>query len=220
VRLRVWLSLVCLLRLGPGALAQAANHGRSASEARCGPLVGQLFRCARFSFTYKAPFGWVDRTEDEEETNQASSEGGRPADKAGAGQSEILLKIYERPPDAPGKTINSAVVIAEESLSRYPGLKTAADYLGPIADIAERNGFQMLDQPYRFAVEQKPLVRGDFSREQGNLKMFESSLVMIAKGSIVSFTFVAESKEEIEDLIAGLSFQGSGHETAPRRSSR
>ena len=219
MRLRVGLSLVCLLGLGPLALSQAGNHGGSASEAGCGPLVGQLFRCARFSFTYRAPIGWVDRTEDEEETNQAATDRD-PSDKAAAGQSETLLRIYERPPDAPGKTINSAVVIAEESLSRYPGLKTAADYFGPIADIAEKNGFQMLDEPYRFTVDEARLVRGDFSREQGNLKMFESSLVMIAKGSILSFTFVAGSDQELEDLIAGLSFQASGHGTAPRRPSR
>jgi hypothetical protein len=150
---------------------------------------------------------------------EENAEGG-PADKAAPGQGETLLRVFERPPDARGKTINSAVVIAEESLRSYPGVKTAADYFGPISDIAEKHGFTMLDQPYSFVVNQRHLVRGDFSREQGSLKMFESSLVLVAKGAIVSFTFIAGSEQEIEDLMAGLSFVAAGGETPPRRSRR
>jgi hypothetical protein len=36
--------------------------------------------------------------------------------------------------------------------------------------------------------------------------MWQSSLVMIEKGYIVSFTFVGGSEEEVESLIGNLSF--------------
>jgi hypothetical protein len=49
-------------------------------------------------------------------------------------------------------------------------------------------------------------VRGDFSKERGKLTMWQSSLVMIEKGYIVSFTFAGGSEDELEDLIRGLSF--------------
>ena len=48
--------------------------------------------------------------------------------------SETLLAVFERPPEAAGETINSAVVIAAESLKDYRGIKVAADYLGPVSD--------------------------------------------------------------------------------------
>ena len=221
MRLLVCLTLLVALGLLPRAVAEAKNQTpASSSEIHCGPLEGQVFRCAHFSFTYKVPFGWVDRTEETNESLETEGEADRAAEKAAGGESKTLLRVFERPPDARGETINSAVVIAEESLSRYPGLKTAADYFGPIADIAEKHGFTMLDQPYRFAVEDKQLVRGDFSREQGNLKMLESSLVVISKGAILSFTFIAGSEQEIEDLIAGLSFRASASEAPTRRPRR
>jgi hypothetical protein len=151
------------------------------------------------------PFGWVDRTRDAEEAADGETRSaGSPG--AASGQAQTLFEIFERPPDAAGETINSAVVVAQESLASYAGVKTAADYFGPIADIAEQHGFTMLDDPYSFSIGRKQLVRGDFSRERGKLKMLESSLVMIDKGYIVSFTFIAGSEEEVEELIAGLSF--------------
>jgi len=185
---------------------KSATHPRPA--AACGPLDGQSFRCPKFGFTYKVPFGWVDRTSDLQDDAQDGT--GKTAPRSG---SETLLAVFERPPDAPGETINSAVVIAAENLASYPGLKTAADYFGPITEIAERQGFKAEDGPYSFPVGAKQMVRGDFSKMLGKLEMLQSSLVMIAKGNVISFTFIAGSQDEVEDLINSLSF---GARSAPR----
>ncbi len=38
--------------------------------------------------------------------------------------------------------------------------------------------------------------------------MHQSTLILLAKGQIVSFTFIAGSEDEIDDLIEGLHFRG------------
>lgn len=190
---------------GLGVLLAAAQPQKSAPHPRaaaaCGPLDVQSFRCPKFGFTYKVPFGWVDRTSDLEDDAQDAAD--KTASRSG---SETLLAVFERPPDAPGETINSAVVIAAENLASYPGLKSAADYFGPLTEIAEQQGFKVAEGPYAFPVGGKQLVRGDFSKMRGKLEMRQSSLVMIEKGNVISFTFLAGSEDEIEDLITSLSF--------------
>src|SRR5208282_1312966 len=74
----------------------------------------QLYRNTAFGFRYQIPYGWVDRTKQMQEGNEA-----------GTGKGEVLLAAFERPPEATGDTINSAVVIASESAASYPGLKRA-----------------------------------------------------------------------------------------------
>lgn len=190
---------------GLSVLVAAAQQPKSATHPRagvgCGPLDGQSFRCPKFGFTYKVPFGWVDRTSDLEDDGQDAAD--KTSSRSG---SETLLAVFERPPDAPGETINSAVVIAVENLASYPGLKTAADYFGPITEIAEQQGFKAEAGPHSFPIGAKQLVRGDFSKMRGKLPMRQSSLVMIEKGNIISFTFIGGSEDEVEDLINSLSF--------------
>lgn len=120
--------------------------------------------------------------------------------------SETLLAIFERPPGAPGDTINSAVVIAAEPLKNYPQVKTASDYFGAIGELAEQRGFESESEPYAFSVGAKHLVREDFSKQRGKLSMRQSSLAMIEKGYIVSFTFVSGSEDDTDGLIGNLSF--------------
>ena len=48
------------------------------------------------------------------------------------------------------------------------------------------------------------LVRGDFSKPLGNLTMHQSTLVMIEKGYVVSFTFIGGSEDEVDDLVERL----------------
>jgi hypothetical protein len=72
--------------------------------------------------------------------------------------------------------------------------------------LAEQRGFKVVNEPYSFSAGAKQLVRGDFSKERGKLTMWQSSLVMIEKGQIVSFTFAAGSEDEIDTLISKLSF--------------
>ena len=173
---------------GPSAKSKAAPN---ASPQSCGRLTDDVLKCPRFGFTYKVPFGWVDRTDDMQQDADAKG--------------ETLLAVFERPPGAPGDSSNSAVVIAAESLSNYHGIKTAADYFGPITELAEQRGFKLVSEPHEFPVGTRQFVRGDFSQERGKLTMWQSSLVMIEKGYIVSFTFVGGSEDEVEELIERLS---------------
>ena len=192
------------------AEAQHPSQRQDSSARLCPPLANQQLRCPALGFTYKVPFGWVDRTEDMQPANDAATPGkgkdaSAEASKASSGNSETLLAAFERPPEASGEGIDSAVIIAAESLANYPTIKAPADYFGPLSDIAEKRGLKMDGDPYEFAVGAKRLVRGDFGAADGKTAAHQTSLVMIEKGYIVSFTFVSDSEDEIENLIGGLS---------------
>jgi hypothetical protein len=105
-----------------------------------------------------------------------------------------------------GDTVNSAVVVAAESVKSYPGLKTAVDYFTPLEEVTKAKGFKVLNEPYEFSVGARRIAREDFSKEVGKLTMQQASLVMVQKGYVMSFTFIAGSADEVEELIAGLSF--------------
>jgi hypothetical protein len=207
---------------------QASQKPKSATRPTvagqtCGPISDGVLKCPRFGFTYKTLFGWVDRTDDMQSDAEAEQ---KDAAQKGAGQQEAatqasgdagksqgnkpetLLAMFERPPGAVGDTINSAVVIVAESLADYHGIKTAADYFGPIMELNEQRGFKVENEPYAVSIGTRKLVRGDFSkdRDRGKVTMWQSSLVMIEKGYIVSFTFAGGSEEEVESLIGNLSF--------------
>jgi hypothetical protein len=197
---------VGLVFLAGVAFGQQPKPLANAAGGSCGPLTGQALKCARFGFTYTVPFGWVDRTDDmQASATEPSSEDGQQAAQQ-PGKSETLLAIFERPPGATGETINSAVVIAAESLKDYRGIKTAADYLGPVSEMAEQRGFKTVGEPYEFLAGGRRLARADYSKERGKLTMWQSTLVMIDKGEIISFTFVGGSEDEIDQLIGQLSF--------------
>ena len=217
--------LFALILLLVGSLSaqthKTASQPKKVSEEKCGPLVDQVLRCPRFGFTYKVIFGWVDRTEDMQQDEDQPTDESSKASSAQADQPQVssnsaktLLAVFERPPAAPGETINSAVVIAAEPLANYHGIKTAADYLNPISELAQNRGFKVANQPYEFAVGTKHLARADFNKERGKLMMWQSSLVMIDQGHIVSFTFIGGSEDEVDELIGSLSF---GPGAQPRR---
>jgi hypothetical protein len=200
------------------ALSLAGNAQKTAPKAAravldCGALAGQELRCPQLGFTYKVPFGWVDRTEDLQSTSEeaqvppdASQQGAKSTPQSSSGRT--LLAVFQRPPEAPGATINSAVIIAAEPASDYPKIKSAGDYFGPLGEIAEQRGLKMDGDPYAFAVGTKQLARGDFTAggDKAPVTVRQTSLVTIEKGYILSFTFVSSSEDEIEDLISGLSF--------------
>lgn len=124
--------------------------------------------------------------------------------------SDVLLAVFERPPAAPGDTINSAVVIATESLSSYPGLKTAADFLAPLTGLASAQGFKPNGDPSALTIDTRELFRADFTRQlTDSLTMHQSTLVMVVKGQILSFTFIAGSEDEVDELIENLGFAGA-----------
>ena len=164
----------------------------------------QLYRNPTFAFRFQIPYGWVDRTKEMQEGNEA-------------GKAEVLLAVFERPPQATGDTINSAVVIASESAASYPGLKKAEDYLGPLTELATSKGFKAEGEPYALEVESRQLLRADFTKplsgktssvatSNDNLAMRQCTLVLLAKGQIVSFTFIAGTEDELDDLMDGLHF--------------
>ena len=198
--------LVCVLEAQQGP-KQPSAPGPAASASKAllpepGAITNGVYRNTSVGFTYMIPFGWVDRTQD---MGDASDD---------AKKSRVLLEVFERPPDASGEAVNSAVVIAAESVSSYPGLTNAAQYFGPLTEVATTTGFQAINEPYEFPVDGKSIVRRDFSKKRGSVTMHQSSLALLAKGYIVSFTFIGGSDDEVTELIEKLRF-GLPRKAAP-----
>jgi len=187
--------------------AHAAKPHSDATPPDAGTLTDGTYRNPTFAFSCKLPFGWVDRTQQMRD------------DSADSGKSRVLLAAFERPPEATGNTVNSAVIIAAESVSSYPGLKTAAQYFGPLAELTTAKGFKVVNEPYEFPVDSKPIVREDFSKPMAALTMYQSSLALLQKGYVLSFTFIGGSEDEVTTLIEGLAFgspkQGAGTHPHP-----
>jgi hypothetical protein len=173
----------------------------------------QLYRNATFGFRYEIPYGWVDRTKDMVETRLAASQA-EPSNAVTkenpAAKGEVLLATFERPPEAAGETINSAVVIAAENTANYPGLKKPEDYVGPLIEFVTKIGFKAEGDPAFIEVDGRELVRADFSKPlTDKVTMRQSTLVVLSKGRIVSFTFIAGTEDELDDLIDRLHFTTS-----------
>jgi hypothetical protein len=167
-----------------------------------GAITDGIYRNLTFGFTYREPFGWVDRTREmREDSNEDSS-----ADSNSTKKSILLLATFERPPEATGNTVNSAVVVAAEEVASYPGLRSAEQYFGPLTELTKAKGLTVVNEPYEFQVGDTQLVRGDFRKPRANLTMHQSTLVMMEKGYVVSFTFIAGSEGEADQLVEGLSF--------------
>ena len=193
-----------------GATPPLKQHAQPTTDS-------QLYRNSTFGFRYRIPYGWVERTKEMQEQEKqpeekAQSEAGKGDDakrettKAGS-TGEVLLAVFERPPEAASDTVNSAVVIASESAASYPGQKGADDYLDQLDEITTAKGFKPDGDPQDITIDSRPLVRADFTKALNDkLTMYQSTLVLLAKKQIVSFTFIAGSKEEIDDLIDNLSF--------------
>jgi hypothetical protein len=197
-----------------GASSSSPAHAsrKAASAAKSGPDAGSVkggaYRNSSFGFSCKIPAGWVLRTE---EMNQAPQDNGASSRTAEGGCPHtgcVLLAAFARPPLAHGEDVNASIVIAAESASAYPGLQEAAQYFGPVTEIAESRGLKTVNPPYEIAVGAKALVRGDFQKDIGSRVMRQSTLVMLARGYAVSFTFIGGTEDEVEELIDGLSFTG------------
>jgi hypothetical protein len=178
--------------------AKAVPSRRAVSDPDTGAVPNNVYRNTGFEFTCKIPFGWVDRTNE-------MSENSNPDSKAPK-QSILLLAVFEHPPEATGDSVNSAVVVAAEAASSYPGLRNAEQYFEPLTALTKSKGLTVINEPYEFHVGAMPLVRGDFSKSLGNLTMHQSTLVMMEKGYVVSFTFIGRSENEVDNLMEGLSF--------------
>ena len=185
----------------------------------------QLYRNASLGFRYQIPYGWVDRTRNMQEGSDGT-------------KGEVLLAVFEHPPEITEDGVNSAAVIATEDAASYPGLRTAADYLGPLNEVTSARGFKAAADPSEITIDGRSLIRVDFTRplatssasspsapattpaasSNDKLTMRQSTLVLVAKGKIVSFTFLADTSDGVDQLIERLNF-GVGHpvsKTSPR----
>jgi len=218
---------VAVLLLVPASAAQqsapsttsstssSAQHGRKAvpvAESRldAGSVSKGVYRNPGFGFTCKLPAGWVLRTVEmnAREDGQAKSDGDKSAADAGKAGG-VLLAAFSRPPQARGEDVNSSILIAAESAEAYPGLIEAAQYLGPVTEVAQAQGLEVVNEPYEFVLGAKTLVRGDFQKDVGKRVMRQSTLVVLARGYVVSFTFIGGTEDEVEELIDGLGFGAS-----------
>jgi hypothetical protein len=189
----------------PSGSSSSPQHVRKpAAAADSGPEAGSVrngvYRNSGFGFTCKIPAGWVLRTD--EMNASAEGETAQPTRKS----SRVLLAAFSRPPEAKGEDVNSSILVAAESVAAYPGLKEAAQYFGPVTEIAQQQGFEVINEPYEFVIGTKTAVRSDFQKDVGSRVMLQSTLVMLARGYAVSLTFIAGTEDEVEELIAGLSF--------------
>lgn len=204
---RFHVSVLCLIGLLPLAYSQDASSGSSSSKSKQkaeqhvksnAPASAStdegLYRNSEFGFTYHVRYGWVDRTEAMQPEDSDPS------------KSRLLLAAFEHPPEVTGEGVNSAVIITVESATSYPGLKTAADYMGPLTELTTAKGLKTAQEPYEFPVGGQTLVRADFTKDLGKITMYQSSLVMLRKGSVVLFTFLGGSQDEVDELIEKLAF--------------
>ena len=208
---RSLLPALFLLLLVAHAQEKAAKPSTPAAKTADTP---QLYRNAVFGFHYRIPYGWVDRTNEMQHADEQKQEDVPKSQSSksttNGTEGEVLLAVFERPPEAAGDTVNSAVVIATEDTASYPDLKRAEDYLDQLDEITTAKGFKPDGDEEEVTIDSRSLARADFTKALNDkLTMYQSTLVLLAKKQIVSFTFIAGSKDEIDDLIDGLSFASS-----------
>ena len=203
-----------------------------------GAVTNGVYRNKGLALSCKVPEGWVLRTEemnaralasDSAQTAPASPEStsSPQGTQSGTGESrsaspsrdsrggcfsmcsKVLLAAFARPPEAHGEDVNASVLIAAESAAAYPGLKEAAQYFGPLTEVAKAQGFTVDEEPYEIAVGTKVLVRGDFHKDVGTRVMRQSTLAFLSHGYAVSITVIGGTEEDVEDLVEGVSFSGA-----------
>jgi hypothetical protein len=207
--IRFFSCLLSVVFIVPSVQAQQAHSSASAASSKpvwvrpqtpdLGEASDGAYRNRFFGFTLKLPYGWVDRTSDLRQQDADAP----PTDTS---KSTVLLATFQRPPDAAGDTVNSAIVIAAESLASYPGLKDPSQYFGPIGEIAKANDMTAINQPYDFPIDGMPIVRQDFSKKLHGVTMFQSSMAMLQKGYALSFTFIAGNQDDITQNLDDLRF--------------
>ena len=204
-----------------------------------GTVKDGVYHNLTFGFSCTVPAGWVQRMEEMNGTDDTpaagqADRGVEPAGSASAlgeksraaldrtagggcphtGCGQVLLAAFSRPPEARGEDVNASIVIAAESAATYPGLKDAAQYFGPLTEVIQARGFKVVEEPYEFSVGTKRLPRSDFQKDVGTHVMRQSTLVMLDRGYVVSFTFIAGAEDDVEELVEGLSF-GAGGKALP-----
>lgn len=206
--------------------APTASSKPNKSSATSGPDPGSIangvYRNKTFGFTCKIPEGWVLRTDEMNAKDEADSGQNSDADDGNSSSAKtspqpasseggrVLLAVFSRPPVATGEDVNSSILIVAESAASYPGLKEAVQYFEPLSEIAKARGFEVDVVPYEVAIETRALVRGDFHKDVASRVMHQSTLALLSHGYAVSFTVIAGTDDDVEDLIDALDFAPSG----------
>ena len=202
----------------PSATRSSSGHSSSApgqkpvadSGIDPGSVVNGVYRNKTLGLSYKIPAGWVLRTAEmnaDKSSQDASAE--NPQSQRALRETKehlLLLAAFSRPPEARGEDVNASLIITAESVEAYPGLKEAAQYFGPLTEVATAQGFTVDEEPYEVEVGEKKLVRGDFHKDVGTRVMRQSTLVWLARGYAVSITVIAGTEDEVEGLIDEVNF--------------
>ena len=212
---------LCTLKAGPLAAEQPAQVDPKSSSStlykhtkKPAPLEGAaldlgsvgdgVYRNKALALSCKIPPGWVLRT-DEMNAPEPKEEKDKPdAARASNPGGKVLLAAFSRPPDARAEEVNSSILIAAESAATYPGLTDAAQYFGPLTEVAKAQGFTIDEEPYEIVVGAKTLVRADFHKDVGTRVMHQSTLATLSHGYALSITLIAGTEDEVEELIDGL----------------
>lgn len=180
-----------------------------------GAVTDGVYRNKSLGLSYKIPDGWALRTEEmnaREEESSSATKKENPSPQGTQGTTgehpsgRVLLAAFSRPPEAKGEDVNASIVIAAESVATYPGLKEAAQYFGPLTEVATGQGFSIDEEPYEIAIGPKTLVRGDFHKDIGSRVMRQSTLVFLAHGYAISITVIGGTEDEVEGLIDAVTF--------------
>jgi len=208
----------------PSQNAQGISHTDPGIDP--GSLINSVYRNKTLGFTCKIPEGWVLRTDEmnapdensaqppaADKTSNESQPPATPNSQAPptrAQSARVLLAAFSRPPQVRGQEVNASIVIAAEPVATYPGLTDALQYLGLLTEVAQAQGFTMDEDPYEIAIGTRKLVRGDSHKDVGTRVMRQSTLAMLQHGYAVSFTVIAGTDDDLEELIDGLDFSATG----------
>jgi len=190
---------------------------RGVQDMTAGSVTNGVYRNRALALTYRIPAGWVLRTEEmnarEETDSESAGAEAKSSPQGSLGNTgeggRVLLAAFSRPPDARGEDVNQSIVIAAESVATYPGLKEAAQYFGPLTEVAKAQGFIAEQEPYEIEIGSKVVVRGDFHKDVGTRVMRQSTLAFLAQGYAVSITVIGGTEDEVEELLQGISL-GAG----------
>jgi hypothetical protein len=192
----------------PSSSSNSAKHiskDPANSGLDAGAVSNNVYRNKTLGLTCKIPEGWVLRT-DEMNARDDGKESADPGQSASSRGAKVLLAAFSRPPEARAEDVNSSILIAAEPMAAYPGLKDAAQYFGPLGEVAKAQGFTEDEEPYEIAVGTKTLARADFHKDVGSRVMHQSTLALLSHGYAVSITLIAGTEDDVEELIDGLTF--------------
>ena len=179
-----------------------------------GTVVNGVYSNKTLGLSCKIPEGWVLRTEEmnaADEEHRAGNDSRAAPDRTAEGGcphtcNKALLAAFSRPPEARGEDVNSSILIAAESQDIYPGLKEAAQYFGPLTEVAKAQGFTQDEEPYGIALGSKVVVRGDFHKDVGTRVMRQSTLAFLSHGYAISITVIGGTEDEVDELIERIGF--------------